>query len=65
MYVVYEDGRDVGYITKRSYGYQFVAMATYWATGLAAQMDEICADSPQKVAELLEKAGLVVKKEED
>lgn len=63
MYIVYEDGRSVGYITKRSYGYQFVVMAAYCARGLAAKMDETCGDSPEEVAGLLEKVGLVVRKE--
>jgi hypothetical protein len=61
MFLVYENGLPVGYITKRGSGWcEFVPNNSYLATGKAAEMDETVGDSMQEVAQKLEQAGLTV-----
>lgn len=64
MFNVFENGERVGYITRRASGwFQFVASKSYFATGLAGEMDETVGDTAQEVAQKLENAGLEVKEE--
>ena len=60
---VFENGEDVGYIVHRAMGwYEFVAVRSYWATGIAGEMMESSHVSLEVLIAKLEAAGLEVRK---
>lgn len=62
MFMVYEKERRVGYLTHRSYGWQFIAWDRF-PVGNVASMDEHNRPERADIISDLEGAGFTVKEE--